>query len=371
LIERLRQWLKDVPLQNPLERQHAAMIQIMLAGLISATLPGFFLALVYSDGGELGSIGIALISCSEALALVMLRRGRFQLSVMIATFGLLFGLALLEINLGLQQGELVLLTFALPITLAGLLSGRSALLAALGFSIAAIVAGVLMQYLGLLHADDPPLQLGSTLAVIGGFGLIIGVLGLFLDRFGASLRDTLTTALAREQELEQLRASLETTVAERTASLQATVDQLSTSQATIRELGAPILPVLPGVLVAPLIGTIDRDRSVALSNAILAAVSRLRAHHVIFDITGVPVVDTQIAQALLETAAAVRLLGAQPLLIGIRADVAQTIVSLDLDFGILTTYPNLQQAVQALLTHADQPQLQRRPGSHQDAPFTK
>lgn len=343
----------------------------MLAGLIIATVPGFFLALAYSEGGLLGSIAIGLVSCSEALALVMLRRGRFQLSVMIATFGLLFGLALMEINLGLEHGEIALLTFVLPITLAGLLSGRRALLAGIGISLAAIVATALVQYLARPQADTPSPQLGPTLALMGGFGLIIGVLGLFLDRFGASLRDALTTALAREQELEQLRASLETTVAERTASLQATIDQLSTSQATVRELGAPILPVLPGVLVAPLIGAIDRDRSVALSSAILAAVSRLRAHHVIFNITGVPIVDTQIAQALLETAAAVRLLGAQPLLVGIRADVAQTIVSLDLDFGILTTYPNLQQAVQALLIHADHPQPQRRPGSHQDAPFTK
>jgi DNA-binding beta-propeller fold protein YncE len=46
-------------------------------------------------------------------------------------------------------------------------------------------------------------------------------------------------------------------------------------------------------------------------------------------------------------------------------------IKLDLDFGILTAYPNLQQAVQALLIHADHPQLQRRPGSHQDAPFKK
>jgi rsbT co-antagonist protein RsbR len=78
-------------------------------------------------------------------------------------------------------------------------------------------------------------------------------------------------------------------------------------------------------------------------------VERERARKVIFDITGVPLVDTRVAQVLLQTAAAVRLLGAQPLLVGIRPEVAQTIISLGLDFEAITTYSNLQEAVEALL----------------------
>jgi rsbT co-antagonist protein RsbR len=78
-------------------------------------------------------------------------------------------------------------------------------------------------------------------------------------------------------------------------------------------------------------------------------VERERARHVIFDITGVPIVDTHVAQVLIQTTMAVRLLGADTLLVGIRPEVAQTLVALNVDLGGLRTYPNLREAVGALL----------------------
>ena len=188
-------------------------------------------------------------------------------------------------------------------------------------------------------------------------------MGLFLDRFGTSLRDALTTTQAREQELEKLRASLESTVAERTISLQQalqegeqretrlalTLEDLRASQEAFRELSAPVIPVLPGVLVAPLIGVLDSARATELTNNVLAMVEREHAHHVIFDITGVPLVDTHVAQVLLQTTTAVRLLGAQAFLVGIRPEVAQTMVALNLDIGALRSYSTLRDAIDALL----------------------
>jgi anti-anti-sigma regulatory factor len=202
----------------------------------------------------------------------------------------------------------------------------------------------------------------SPSTLISTFILIIGVLSLFLDRFGFSLRDALTIALTREQELEQLRDSLEATVAERTAALhqalqdvgqrEATLSQtlveLRSSQAVIHELSAPVIPVLPGVLVAPLIGALDSARAAVLSRNVLATIEHMGARHVIFDITGVPIVDTHVAQVLLETAVATRLLGASPAIVGIRPEVAQTIINLDIDLSITAIYPSLQEAVAAL-----------------------
>jgi rsbT co-antagonist protein RsbR len=107
--------------------------------------------------------------------------------------------------------------------------------------------------------------------------------------------------------------------------------------------------VLPGVVVAPIVGALDSARAAHLSQAVLAAIDRTRARAVILDITGVPVVDSQVAQALLGVAAAARLLGAEALLVGVGAEVAQTIVQLGVDLGTIRVFPNLQEAILALL----------------------
>jgi anti-anti-sigma factor len=208
-----------------------------------------------------------------------------------------------------------------------------------------------------------PSSRSGAASLIPIFILNIAVLSLFLDRFGTSLRDALVATQRREHELEQLRASLEATVAERTMSLQQALQEgeqrearlalamedLRASQQAVRELSAPVIPVLPGVLIAPLIGTLDSARAAELTDNVLAMVQRERAHHVIFDITGVPLVDTHVAQVLLQTTTAVRLLGAQALLVGIRPEVAQTMVALNLEMGALRSYSNLREAIGALL----------------------
>jgi anti-anti-sigma factor len=127
-----------------------------------------------------------------------------------------------------------------------------------------------------------------------------------------------------------------------------TLDDLRASQETLRELSAPIIPVLPGVLVAPLIGALDSTRAAVLTSNILRMVQSHQARYVIIDITGVPFVDTHVAGILMRAAAAVRLLGAQVWLVGIRPEVAQTIVILGIDLQTISTHPDLQAAVTLL-----------------------
>ncbi|MEM8533388.1 MAG: STAS domain-containing protein [Chloroflexota bacterium] len=177
-----------------------------------------------------------------------------------------------------------------------------------------------------------------------------------------TLRDSLLIAQTREQELEEVQKTQETLIAERTASLQEalqtverreaaleqTVTDLQTSQDMVRELSAPIIPVLQGVLVAPLIGSIDSIRATTFQTNVLEMVEAWKAHSVIIDITGVPVVDTHVSQVLLETTDAVRMLGATVSLVGVRPEVAQTIVGLGVDLSAIPSYPDLQAAVQNL-----------------------
>lgn len=120
---------------------------------------------------------------------------------------------------------------------------------------------------------------------------------------------------------------------------------ISAQQAALRELSTPIIPISAGVIALPLIGSIDSNRAQFVLEALLGGVAEQRAHTAILDITGVQVVDTQVANALLRAAQAVKLLGAEVMITGIRPEVAQTLVGLGLDMSAITTLGTLQSGI--------------------------
>jgi rsbT co-antagonist protein RsbR len=113
----------------------------------------------------------------------------------------------------------------------------------------------------------------------------------------------------------------------------------------LRELSTPIIPLTDTVMVMPLVGALDSRRAQQVLETLLEGVAAQRARMVILDITGVPVVDTQVANALLRAAQAVKLLGAQIILTGIRPEVAQTLVGLGIDMTGITTLSTLQNGI--------------------------
>jgi rsbT co-antagonist protein RsbR len=120
---------------------------------------------------------------------------------------------------------------------------------------------------------------------------------------------------------------------------------IAAQEAALRELSTPIVPISRGVIAMPLIGSIDSTRAQQVIESLLEGVNTSGAHIVILDVTGVPVVDTQVANTLLRSAQAVRLLGAEVLLTGIRPEVAQTIVGLGLDMSHIRTLATLQDGI--------------------------
>jgi rsbT co-antagonist protein RsbR len=128
-------------------------------------------------------------------------------------------------------------------------------------------------------------------------------------------------------------------------SLQEIVAQQQRLIDTIKQLSAPLLPVHDGILVMPLIGHIDSVRSAQIMEALLDGVQKYQAAVVIIDITGVPMVDTAIANHLVQAAHAVSLLGAQCVLVGISPEVAQTVVQLGVDLSRLVTRGDLQAGI--------------------------
>ncbi len=123
----------------------------------------------------------------------------------------------------------------------------------------------------------------------------------------------------------------------------------------VRELGCPVIPLMDGVLLVPLVGMIDSERAQQIMEAILRGVSDHQAQVVLLDITGVSIVDTQVANALIQTARASMLLGARVMLVGVRPEIAQSIVGLGIDLKHLSTPPSLAVALQRLRTARSHP----------------
>jgi rsbT co-antagonist protein RsbR len=110
-------------------------------------------------------------------------------------------------------------------------------------------------------------------------------------------------------------------------------------------MSVPVLPVNDTTLVMPLVGAMDTERLRLLQDQALRAIERTRAKTLILDITGVPIVDSQVAQGLIGVVQAARLLGTEVLLVGIRPEVAQAIVTLGLSLSELRTHNDLRGAL--------------------------
>ena len=111
------------------------------------------------------------------------------------------------------------------------------------------------------------------------------------------------------------------------------------------ELSTPVIRLWEGVIAVPLVGTLDSARTQLVMEKLLETLVATGADHAVLDITGVPTVDTEVAQHLLKTVSAARLLGAECIISGIRPQVAQTIVSLGIEFGDIATKATLADAL--------------------------
>jgi rsbT co-antagonist protein RsbR len=132
---------------------------------------------------------------------------------------------------------------------------------------------------------------------------------------------------------------------EERARLRAQDEIIRTQAALLAERSTPLIPISDQIMVMPLIGSIDAERARQMMDALLHGVSRSGARYAILDITGVKDIDTQAANALLGAVRAVRLLGIEGVLTGIRAEVAQTLVALGVDLAGVPTLSTLQGGI--------------------------
>ncbi|WP_438024126.1 PAS domain-containing protein [Sorangium sp. So ce233] len=160
------------------------------------------------------------------------------------------------------------------------------------------------------------------------------------------------------------------------AMLQERLEIIEQQQEAIRTLSTPIIEVWNGVLTMPVLGVLDEQRSQQMMEVLLEAVARTRCRHAIIDLTGVSAVDAATADHVLRLIDAVAMLGAQGIVVGIRPEVAQTVVSLGLDLSNIKTLSNLREGLRfAMQSSGMSVRRRRRRRAHREdadeAPYTK
>lgn len=126
-------------------------------------------------------------------------------------------------------------------------------------------------------------------------------------------------------------------------------DVIKRQQEELLELSTPVVKLWDGILVLPIIGTLDSARTQVVMESLLQAIVQSDSHVAIIDITGVPTVDTVVAQHLLKTVTAARLMGADCIISGVRPQIAQTIVHLGINLLDITTKSTLAAAFKVAL----------------------
>ena len=141
-----------------------------------------------------------------------------------------------------------------------------------------------------------------------------------------------------ERSLYEAHRNLERRVEEAT-------EEVRRQSEALMEMSTPVISVWRGVLLMPLIGVIDTQRAQQVIEVLLQEVVASETEVVILDVTGVPVIDTSVAQHLLKAVAATRMLGAEVILTGFSPEIAQTLVQLDVDFAELRTRGSLRAGI--------------------------
>ncbi len=174
-----------------------------------------------------------------------------------------------------------------------------------------------------------------------GRGELADLAGEF-NRMAQALQEAQSRQEAWSHELEER-------VAERTHELQQALEEQQVLLRTVRMLSNPVIPLLEGALLCPVMGAMDGERAQRLMADILGAVEQHKARLMILDITALAVMDTAVAQVLLQTAQAAHLLGTDTILVGISPGVAETLVHLGVEFRDLSLAATLQEGLEMAL----------------------
>jgi rsbT co-antagonist protein RsbR len=330
-----------------------------LAAICLATTPFDLVAGLLLNNTALLVLGAIAFSVGSMAIVSIFLAGRGRLSAAVLTISItIIILALIlmvvfpALTTALTMVPLLIIALMLPY-----LPSRTILI----ISIVAVPLSIIIFLIGTLLPPimaPPPPTVALVLGVVG-IAVVGGITLLLLWQFSTQLLANLHRTNEINTALEQARADLEGQVAMRTADLRGVLadvqaraeaqaqllDENTQQRNAIREMSVPILPVSAEAIVIPLIGALDSHRLRIIQEQALQAISQSSARYVLLDITGVSVVDTQVAQGLMSVVQAARLLGAEVILVGVRPEVAQTVVSLGMDLSGVPTRQSLREGI--------------------------
>ncbi len=178
-----------------------------------------------------------------------------------------------------------------------------------------------------------PVETENNVSLSDGMHTYLSITAPIIDEHGQiNVLCGIATDITERKQMEEERLALKQQV-------------IDAQQDALRELSTPLIPIARDVVIMPLIGTIDSGRAQMVLETLLEGVAQYQADLAILDITGVAMVDTQVAQALVRAAKAVKLLGAQVIVTGIQPSIAQMLVHLGIDLEGIITYATLQAGI--------------------------
>ncbi|MBN1485098.1 MAG: STAS domain-containing protein [Chloroflexia bacterium] len=316
---------------------------LALAAVLAGAIYGLVLIVVTVLGqpaAPLSFVGAGICIGMALFSYYLSRRGRVRAAAYLIVFAaVLIGIYSAYVRGGLSVAAV---TLAPGIVFAGIVIGGRAglLITVLELALyAGITLGQGLGWLDLQIENSPFTAVGLTSVALLIVTLVLWQTMQAQQRYidQRRERETMLERLAQEKDrlLEELR--------QREESRRHLLE-------TIQELGSPVIPLAEGVIAMPLVGAVDSGRAQGITQALLQGVTEHRARAVLVDITGVPLVDTAVVGALMRAMAGVQLLGATPVLVGIRAAVAQTIVELGVDMEAIVSRANMQEGLEYALS---------------------
>jgi rsbT co-antagonist protein RsbR len=328
------------------QAQHALFSQILQAVRI-----GVIAVLVISLGAlaipTLRTAPIAILAC-----VVVVELGVTELSHWLVRRGRTRQGAIVYLMMTLILATMVGAVLHLPafvVAITALLVAMGALLIGPRYALAPGITGIVC-YTALTVAGQQDwlqsIEVPQTSWLVTGVqvGFVVTALSVVIVLsvlLSTQLRHSVTEAQLRAEEAERMRNAqialtdqLEIRVAEQRHLLE-----------IIQELEVPIVPVLSGVLVLPLIGHLDSQRLQAIEQQVLQQVAAARAELLLVDVTGVLIFDTTIAKAITRLGQALRLLGTRMALTGLKPAMAQTLVQVEANLSGIKTYARIQDAL--------------------------
>lgn len=335
-----RQWSDEVAENGDAQKRRILRylaFGLMVGGSVASVETLF--SCLQGERTLLDLVGVVAIALAGAVIYVLNRRGRVRPAELLAG-GLLVVMPAYYVLLEGPK-SMSLLLFPAGIIFANfLLGGQSG-------RVVATIGILLYAGIGLAHdrqwiqpISTPPFSNDLVTVAAICYALTI-VSGMFTQDMRRALR--------RSEVRERALRAADEDKGRLLADLQARDEAQQRLLKIIRDLGSPIIPLAPGIVALPLIGAVDDQRAQQVMAVLLQGVAEHRATVAIVDVTGVPVVDTVLADALLQAAQGVWLLGAEPVLTGIRAETAQTLVGLGLDLSGITTLATLQEGLEYAL----------------------